>query len=120
MAAPFGDPLLNAWILGWDADRLRHGLSGLWTAPPFYPYPDTLAYSEHLLGIAAPLAPIYWLTGNAVLLYNVALIGSFALAGIGMACWRATSPDAATPRCWPRWPSCGARTVRRTSRICRC
>ena len=84
MAAPFGDPLLNAWILGWDADRLRHGLSGLWTAPPFYPYLDTLAYSEHLLGIAAPLAPIYWLTGNAVLLYNVALIGSFALAGIGM------------------------------------
>jgi hypothetical protein len=84
MAAPFGDPLLNAWILGWDADRLRHGLSGLWTAPAFYPYPDTLAYSEHLLGIAVPLAPIYWVTGNAVLLYNVALIGSFALAGIGM------------------------------------
>ena len=23
-----GDPLLNAWILGWDADRLRHGLAG--------------------------------------------------------------------------------------------
>ena len=84
MAAPFGDPLLNAWILGWDADRLRHGLSGLWTAPPFYPYPDTQAYSEHLLGIAVTLAPIYWLTGNAVLVYNVALIGSFALAGIGM------------------------------------
>ena len=84
MAAPFGDPLLNAWILGWDADRLRHGLSGLWTAPPFHPYPDTLAYSEHLLGIALPLAPIYWLTGNAVLVYNVALIGSFALAGAGM------------------------------------
>ncbi len=83
MAAPFGDPLLNAWILGWDADRLRHGLSGLWTAPPFYPYPDTLAYSEHLLGIAVPLAPLYWLTGNAVLLYNVAVIGSFALAGAG-------------------------------------
>lgn len=84
MASPFGDPLLNAWILGWDADRLRHGLSGLWTAPPFYPYPDTLAYSEHLLGIAIPLAPIYWLTGNAVLLYNVALIASFTLAGSGM------------------------------------
>jgi hypothetical protein len=84
MAAPFGDPLLNAWILGWDADRLRHGLAGLWTAPAFHPYPDTLAYSEHLLGIAVPLAPIYWLTGNAVLLYNVALMASFALAGTGM------------------------------------
>jgi hypothetical protein len=84
MAGPFGDPLLNAWILGWDADRLRHGFAGLWTAPPFYPYPDTLAYSEHLLGIAVPLAPIYWLTGNAILVYNVALIGSFVLAGAGM------------------------------------
>jgi len=84
MAAPFGDPLLNAWILGWDADRLRHGLVGLWTAPPFYPLPDTLAYSEHLLGVAIPLAPLAWLTGNPVLVYNVALIGSFALAGAGM------------------------------------
>jgi F5/8 type C domain-containing protein len=84
MAAPFGDPLLNAWILGWDADRLRHGFAGLWTAPSFHPNPDTLAYSEHLLGIAIPLAPIYWATGNAVLLYNAALVGSFALAGAGM------------------------------------
>lgn len=84
MAAPFGDPLLNAWILGWGADRLPHGLAGLWSPPIFHPYPDTLAYSEHLLGIAIPLAPIYWLTGNAVLVYNLALIASFALAGGGM------------------------------------
>jgi hypothetical protein len=84
MAAPFGDPLLNAWILAWDADRLRHGLAGLWTAPPFFPMPDTLAYSEHLLGLAVPLAPLAWLTGNPVLAYNVALIGSFVLAGAGM------------------------------------
>lgn len=84
MAAPFGDPLLNAWILGWDADRLRHAFAGLWTAPSFYPYPDTLAYSEHLLGIAIPLAPLYWATANPILVYNVALIGSFALAGAGM------------------------------------
>jgi hypothetical protein len=27
------DPLLNAWILAWDADRLRHLLRGLWDAP---------------------------------------------------------------------------------------
>ena len=84
MAAPFGDPLLNAWILGWGADRLAHGLAGLWTAPAFYPYPDTLAYSEHLLGIAVPLAPLSWLSGNPVLVYNVAVIASFALAGAGM------------------------------------
>ena len=81
---PFGDPLLNAWILGWDADRLRHGLQGLWQAPLFYPAPDTLAWSEHLLGIAVFVAPLYWLTGNIVAVYNVAVLGSIVLAGIGM------------------------------------
>ena len=81
-----GDPLLNTWILGWDADRLRHGLVGLWDAPIFYPYHHTLAFSEHLLGIAVPVAPIVWLTGRPFVAYNVAFIASFALAGIGM--WR--------------------------------
>ena len=84
MGDPFGDPLLNAWILGWDADRLRHGLHGLWQAPLFYPAPDTLAWSEHLLGIAILTAPIYWLTGNIVATYNVALIGSIVLGGMGL------------------------------------
>ncbi len=81
---PFGDPLLNAWILAWDADRMRHGLQGLWQAPMFYPAPDTLAWSEHLLGIAVFFAPVYWLTANPVLVYNIALLGSVVLAGMGM------------------------------------
>jgi len=79
-----GDPLLNTWILGWDADRLRHGLAGLWDAPIFYPYRHSLAFSEHLLGIAVPVAPIVWLTGRPIVAYNVAFIASFALSGIGM------------------------------------
>lgn len=78
------DPLLNAWILAWDADRLLHGLRGLWQAPIFHPYPNTLAYSEHLLGIAIFTAPIQWLTGNPVAAYNAAFLGSFVLAGCGM------------------------------------
>ena len=81
---PSGDPLLDAFILGWDADRLCHGLQGLWQAPLFYPAPDTLAWSEHLLGIAVFVAPIYWITANLVLTYNVALLASIVLAGMGM------------------------------------
>jgi hypothetical protein len=81
---PFGDPLLNAWILGWDAERLSHGLRGLWDAPIFYPFGDTLAWSEHLLGVAVFVAPAYWLTKNIVLQYNLALLGSVVLAGLGM------------------------------------
>lgn len=78
------DPLLNTYILAWDADRLRHGLTGLWDAPFFYPYSMTLAWSEHLLGLAVFTAPVQWLTGEPVLAYNLAMLGSFALSGVGM------------------------------------
>ena len=79
-----GDPLLNAWILAWDSERLLHGLQGFWDAPFFYPYARTLTYSEHLLGIAILVAPIQWLSDNLVLTYNIAFILSYVLAGIGM------------------------------------
>jgi hypothetical protein len=61
------DTLLNTWIIGWDADRLRHGLSGVWDAPIFFPYHNALAFSENLFGIAFFVAPLYWVTHNACL-----------------------------------------------------
>jgi len=79
-----GDPLLNAWILEWDATAIRHGLNGLWDAPIYFPYSHTLAYSDHLLGIAVFTAPLQWLTSNPVLVYNLAFIASYANAGLGM------------------------------------
>ncbi|MCY4634976.1 MAG: hypothetical protein OXG04_10820 [Acidobacteria bacterium] len=79
-----GDPLLNAWILAWDANRFLHGLRGIWDAPFFHPYSNTLAYSENLFGIAIFTAPIQWLTGNPLAAYNAAFLGSFVLAGSGM------------------------------------
>ncbi len=84
LSGNLGDPLLNAWIVGWGAERLADGFAGVWDAPIFHPYEDTLAYSEHLLGIAALVAPVYWLSGNAVLAYNVAFITAYALAAFGM------------------------------------
>ena len=84
LPSDLGDPLLNAWILAWDADRFRHGLDGFWDAPMFFPYPSALAYSEHLLGVAIFTAPLQWLTDNPILVYNVAHLGSFVLAGTGM------------------------------------
>jgi hypothetical protein len=83
MASPFGDPLLNAWILAWDADRALHAFRGYWTGLFFFPYPDTVAYSEHLLGIALFTAPVQWLTGNVVLSYNLALLGAIAFSAFG-------------------------------------
>lgn len=79
-----GDPLLNTWLLAWDADRLRHGLAGLWNLPSFFPYQRTLLYNEPLLGIALFVSPLTWATGNPVLSYNVAFILAFIVAGAGM------------------------------------
>ena len=84
LPSDLGDPLLAAWIIGWDADRARHLFQGLWDAPIFFPYERTLAFSEHLLGIALPVAPLVWLTGTPIVAYNVAFIGAFVLAAFGM------------------------------------
>jgi hypothetical protein len=84
LAENLGDPLLNSWIIGWGSERLLDGLRGFWQAPIFFPYPNTLAYSEHLLGVTVFVAPIAWATGNAVLAHNVALILSYVLAAGGM------------------------------------
>ncbi|HZW53428.1 MAG TPA: hypothetical protein VFF00_05290, partial [Candidatus Elarobacter sp.] len=78
------DPLLNAWILAWDADRFRHGLRGLWEMPILYPFHDTLAFTEHLLGVAVFAAPIEWATGNPILSYNAIFFASFVFAGAAM------------------------------------
>jgi hypothetical protein len=79
-----GDPLLNTWTLGWGSDRLASGLQGFWDGRAFYPHPDTVAFSEHLLGIAIFVAPVYWISDNAVLTYNVAYLASFVHAGLAM------------------------------------
>lgn len=84
LPSDLGDPLLTAWTLGWDADRMRRGLAGLWDAPSYFPYRHTLLYSDHLLGIAVFTAPLQWLTRNPVLAYNAAFLASFVLAGGGM------------------------------------
>lgn len=79
-----GDPMLNAWILGWVSDAIVVRPWDLWDAPIFHPHLNTLAYSEHLLGVALFVAPVYWLTGNAILTYNVAFLAGYAFAGFAM------------------------------------
>ena len=81
IAGDFGDPLLNTWILAWDATHLGRGL---WNAAVFHPHPLALAYSEHLLPQAIQILPIYWATANPVLCYNLLFLSTFVLSGAGM------------------------------------
>jgi len=77
----FGDPLLNAWILAWDASHLGRGW---WNANIFYPHPLSLAYSEHLLPQALQILPVYAATGQVILSYNLLFLSTFVLSGLGM------------------------------------
>jgi hypothetical protein len=76
-----GDPLLNTWILAWNA-RTAPLTAQWWDAPQFYPAAGTMAFSEHLLGLSVFTTPVILATGNPLLAYNVAFFLSFVLSGL--------------------------------------
>ncbi|MGH9181617.1 MAG: hypothetical protein ACRDY5_07875, partial [Acidimicrobiales bacterium] len=78
-----GDPSLTAWIFGWAAHAIVHQPLRLFSANMFSPEPLALAYSENMLGLSLPMAPVVWLTGNAVLAENLAILTWLAIGGLG-------------------------------------
>jgi hypothetical protein len=90
VAGDFGDPLLVIWIMTSVSRGLTRVLGGhwsafadMWNANIFYPEPNTLAYSEHFAGQTLLSLPVWWTTGNPILIYNVAVLASFVLTGLG-------------------------------------
>ncbi len=79
-----GDPVLNTYIIAWDTHALVADPLNLFNANIFYPLPNTLAYSENLMGNALLALPIALLTGQPVLAYNFIFLLSFVLAGFAM------------------------------------
>ncbi|HUF24947.1 MAG TPA: hypothetical protein VMN81_12520 [Vicinamibacterales bacterium] len=91
IAWDLGDPMLVAWVMGWVNDSvlaLARGDAGrflaMWDAPIFHPEPVVLAFSEHMIPQALFVLPLHAATGNIILCYNVALLGTFVLSGVGM------------------------------------
>ena len=87
----YGDPLYVAWALAWVMRQMGRALTGhldavthFFDANQLYPEPGTLALSDHFVGQALPLAPVYWITGNAVLTLGLAYIVAFTLCGFSM------------------------------------
>ena len=78
-----GDPVLNTWILWWNAQAWPL-TNQWWNAPAFYPSRSALAFSEHLLGLTPITTPVFWLTGSPEFAYNVAFCVSFPLSALAM------------------------------------
>jgi len=77
-----GDAELNAWILAWVEHTLPRDPMHLFQANIFYPAKDVLAFSEPLIVPAILGAPVAWLGGSPVLVYNVMVIGGFAFSAL--------------------------------------
>jgi hypothetical protein len=109
-----GDPYLNLWILGWGlrawtTDPMSVISGRVFDANIFFPAEGTLAYSEHFLLQALALAPIYLMTENAVLCYNLLLLGSIVISGLMMHAFARTvtgsEPGAyVAGLAWACWP----------------
>ena len=76
-----GDPLLNTWLMAWNA-RVLPLTEKWWNAPQFFPVAGAMAFSEHLLGLSWITTPVIWLSGNPLLGYNAAFFLSFPLCAL--------------------------------------
>ncbi|HEX2039285.1 MAG TPA: hypothetical protein VHF47_06070 [Acidimicrobiales bacterium] len=78
-----GDPLLNAYVVGWGGHAALGNPLRIFDATLYDPENLSLALLENMLGMSLPLAPLYWATDNALLVANLGLVLFPAVAGLG-------------------------------------
>jgi hypothetical protein len=81
--ASWGDPVLQYWSTAWTVHALRTDPLDLFNAPIFYPYPNTLAYTDHLFGDTLLALPVTILTGSTVFGFNFAVLLACFLSAVG-------------------------------------
>lgn len=83
IAGDEGDPLFVAALLHWNATVLPLS-ERWWQFPIFVPTRDTLALSEHVLGLSPLSTPLHWITRDALVTYNLITLLTFPLCGLAM------------------------------------
>lgn len=78
-----GDARLMVWTLAWDDHAWLHHLPVL-RANMYFPDPAALTYTDPMFGIALFTLPIYAVTGNPILAYNLIFLATFVLNGLAM------------------------------------
>lgn len=102
-----GDTYYLHWALSWDLHKIgswlgvshsmaagelqycssvgiMHSTGGFWDANIYAPLKRTLAMGDSLLGVVPFALPVWLLTGNTVLCYNVSFLLTFFLSALGM------------------------------------
>lgn len=81
--APYSwDALTNTMILGTRVhNALGIGAGGAYDAYFFAPIPHTIAFNENLFGLSLLFGPLYLVTHEPILAYNLTLLWSLSLSG---------------------------------------
>jgi hypothetical protein len=78
------DPLDNVWRVAHGQHQFLHDPRHLFNANVFYPFDYTYLFDELLLGAAVLALPLRIFTQNPLTIYNLAVLGTFTLSGVGM------------------------------------
>lgn len=79
-----GDPLLNAWTLRWVQHTVLSHPARLYDGNIFGPNPRTIAFSELLLPQAIMAWPVWLLSHDSLLAYNLSLLVTYPLCAVFM------------------------------------
>ncbi len=87
-----GDARAFIWVLAWDNHVVLDRVPSLFDANKLFPLPNALAYGEHLFSISLFTLPVYAVTRNPVLAYNVVWLLAYLLtaAAVHALAWRYT------------------------------
>ncbi|MCA9878762.1 MAG: DUF2029 domain-containing protein, partial [Thermomicrobiales bacterium] len=78
------DPFLQIWLSEWVQHALLTNPRELFAANMFYPFAQTLAYTDANIPGALLALPLRVMTGDPVLTNSLLVLGSFVLAGLGV------------------------------------
>lgn len=81
------DSYFSVWIFGWQAHQLIADPLNLFQGNIFYPFPNSLAFSEVILPGALLYLPFDYATGNPIFAYNLVLFLTFPLNAFAMYLW---------------------------------
>jgi hypothetical protein len=76
-----GDPLLNTWLLWWNAIAVPFTVPW-WNGLAYWPLHDVLAFSEHLVGIAPISTSLIWLGVDPLITYNLLFLASWPVCAL--------------------------------------
>lgn len=79
-----GDPTLVAWLAAWGAHAVKTDPAGYFSAPNFWPAPNTLAYADALLPLSAVFGPVHAVTGNWAIALNATVLALLLTNALGM------------------------------------